>query len=216
MRHTGRIGLGRGKGSGYRNLRGNDPRIHGDSAKGIKQPQRLSNLSFPQLKKKGVFLKYWGDADKDGVPNVKDCRPLNPKKQDDPKIEELHEKLKKATEKQEEKGSVSSIESQTGVPVRRIQRFLRPRNPSYTNSGVGDAFFRGRPSGHSLHMKIVERGNETLLVGYNWAVYAARDKVTGRTTAYDGWRGYSMTTSKQLSQAGLGNAEVHVAERREL
>jgi len=83
MRHTSRIGLGRGRGSGYRNIRGNDPRIHGDSAKGIKQPQRLSNLSFPQLKKKGVFLKYWGDADKDGVPNVKDCRPLNPNAQAD-------------------------------------------------------------------------------------------------------------------------------------
>jgi len=37
-----RRGLGLGRGKGYRNIRGNDPRIHGDSAKGIKQPQRVT------------------------------------------------------------------------------------------------------------------------------------------------------------------------------
>lgn len=39
------------------------------------------NMNFTQLQRKGVFLKYQGDADKDGVKNIKDCRPLDPKRQ---------------------------------------------------------------------------------------------------------------------------------------
>jgi hypothetical protein len=44
-----------------------------------KHPE-YKNLTFKQLKKRGVFLSYQGDADKDGVINIKDCKPLNPKK----------------------------------------------------------------------------------------------------------------------------------------
>jgi len=36
-----RKGLGKGKGKGYKNLQGRDPKVHSDSAKGRKQPQRL-------------------------------------------------------------------------------------------------------------------------------------------------------------------------------
>jgi len=36
-----RIGLGKGKGKGYKNLAGRDPKIHSDSSKGRKQPQRI-------------------------------------------------------------------------------------------------------------------------------------------------------------------------------
>lgn len=32
-----------------------------------------------ELKKKGVFIKHQADSDKDGVVNIKDCKPLNPK-----------------------------------------------------------------------------------------------------------------------------------------
>jgi hypothetical protein len=39
------------------------------------------NKSFGELKKKGVFLPYQGDADKDGVKNIKDCKPLDADKQ---------------------------------------------------------------------------------------------------------------------------------------
>jgi hypothetical protein len=38
------------------------------------------NKSFYELKKEGIFLPYQGDADKDGVKNIKDCKPLHPKK----------------------------------------------------------------------------------------------------------------------------------------
>lgn len=46
-----------------------------------KHPE-YKNLSFQQLKGKGIFLKYQSDADRDGVKNIKDCKPLNPKEQD--------------------------------------------------------------------------------------------------------------------------------------
>jgi hypothetical protein len=37
-----RKGMGKGKGRGYKNLMGKDPRVHSDSAKGRKQPQKLT------------------------------------------------------------------------------------------------------------------------------------------------------------------------------
>ena len=42
---------------------------------------QLKNSSFKQIQNKGLFLKHQGDADRDGVPNIRDCKPLNPKKQ---------------------------------------------------------------------------------------------------------------------------------------
>ena len=39
-----RKGLGKGKGKGYKNIQGRDPKIHSDSARGRKQPQRIINL----------------------------------------------------------------------------------------------------------------------------------------------------------------------------
>jgi len=42
---------------------------------------KLKNSSFKQIQRKGMFLRYQGDADKDGVVNIKDCRPLDPKRQ---------------------------------------------------------------------------------------------------------------------------------------
>ena len=41
----------------------------------------MAKLSFSQLKSRGVKLDYWKDSDRDGVPNIKDCKPLNPKQQ---------------------------------------------------------------------------------------------------------------------------------------
>ena len=43
--------------------------------------EKFKNLSYNQLLKKGVKLKPHGDADKDGVVNIKDCKPLNKKEQ---------------------------------------------------------------------------------------------------------------------------------------
>jgi len=91
-----RKGMGRGQGKGFKNIIGLDPKTHSNSARGIKQPQKLSprvqnmlkknpsleNKSFKELQKKGVFLKFQADSDGDGVVNIKDCKPLDPKKQD--------------------------------------------------------------------------------------------------------------------------------------
>jgi hypothetical protein len=49
----------------------------------MKKHPEYKNLNYKQLKNKGVFLKYQSDADKDGVVNIHDCKPLNSKKQDD-------------------------------------------------------------------------------------------------------------------------------------
>jgi vacuolar-type H+-ATPase subunit I/STV1 len=102
-----RQGADKGHGSGYRNLRHypKDPAIHAQSAKGLRQAQRLKgieaaernlkvtksikNLKFGQLNKKGITLSYQGDKDHDGVPNIKDCRPLNPKKHKDMPVTEV-------------------------------------------------------------------------------------------------------------------------------
>jgi hypothetical protein len=98
-----RKGMGKGKGKGYKNIIGKDPRVHSDSAKGRKQPQKFSprveamlkknpslkNKSFKQLQKSGVFLKYQADADGDGVPNIKDCKPLDVKKHKDMPVTEI-------------------------------------------------------------------------------------------------------------------------------
>ena len=42
MRMVERKGLGKGKGKGYSNIAPTDPKIHSDSANGIKQPQKVS------------------------------------------------------------------------------------------------------------------------------------------------------------------------------
>ena len=40
--------MGSGTGKGYKNLAGSDPKIHSQSSKGIKQPERVCIISTPQ------------------------------------------------------------------------------------------------------------------------------------------------------------------------
>ena len=49
-------------------------------AKGISVSQ-AKRMTFSQLKNRGVYLRYQADSDNDGVVNVRDCRPLDPKQQ---------------------------------------------------------------------------------------------------------------------------------------
>lgn len=44
-----RKGMGRGRGKGYKNIMGRDPRIHSMSAKGQKQPQRIPHIPTKRL-----------------------------------------------------------------------------------------------------------------------------------------------------------------------
>lgn len=57
-----------------RNARVRYPHMYGEEKK-------KSSLTYRQLKKKGYKLNPKSDSDKDGVPNAKDCRPLDKKKQ---------------------------------------------------------------------------------------------------------------------------------------
>lgn len=69
----------------------------------------MTTASFKQIQKKGHYLKYHTDSDGDGVKNIKDCQPLNPKKQGllhDINIKLLkrkEEKLERERERQQRK-----------------------------------------------------------------------------------------------------------------
>jgi len=52
-----RKGAGKGRGMGYKNIMPRDPKIHSDSSKGRKQPQRIPNLTNKQEAKS---RKEWG------------------------------------------------------------------------------------------------------------------------------------------------------------
>jgi len=44
-------------------------------------PQRITNLNWKQAKARFPGLKPFGDADRDGVKNFRDCKPFNIKRQ---------------------------------------------------------------------------------------------------------------------------------------
>ena len=62
-----RKGLGKGKGMGYKNLAGMDSRIHSQSAKGIKQPQKIG--VFAGISKPSVVEQYNKTKDKSLLKN---------------------------------------------------------------------------------------------------------------------------------------------------
>ena len=70
---------GMSTGKGWHNY----PIEHGLASKGIKTANKnLHNKSYPELKQAGIKLHPLKDTDKDKVKNYKDCKPLDPNKQD--------------------------------------------------------------------------------------------------------------------------------------
>jgi len=67
----------------------------------------LKNKSFGELKKEGVFLKYQGDADKDGTPNIRDCKPLDAKRQG--RLHDMQIKILKKIEERQEQRRLAEI-----------------------------------------------------------------------------------------------------------
>lgn len=67
-----------------------------------------------------------------------------------------------------------------------------------SNQELVERFARGFGQGASNRMEIKKDGNETVIVGYGHAIYARR-KPNGSIILYDGWYGYSPTTSRQLN-----------------
>jgi len=55
------------------------------------------NLSYSAIQNRGIRISKHGDVDRDGVPNYKDCKPFDPKKQG-----WLHDQKMKVLKKQEE------------------------------------------------------------------------------------------------------------------
>lgn len=69
----------------------------------------------------------------------------------------------------------------------------------FRNDELVTRFVRGEASDgdQACHMAISRYADWTLLWGYGWALYAAlRDD--GRLFVYNGWYGYSVTTSQHL------------------
>ena len=89
-------------------------------------------------------------------------------------------------------------------------------------NAVGIAFWAGKQlrggGGKRANTSSIKQPDGSVwLVDYNWAVYAVR-KSNGHVTIYDGWHGYSATTSKHFTQLGLhatGANIVHKNERKE-
>jgi hypothetical protein len=53
---SNRVGMGKGSGSGYKNLIPGDPRVHSESSRGLKQPQRIASI---KLKNKYNPYEQW-------------------------------------------------------------------------------------------------------------------------------------------------------------
>jgi len=61
-----RKGIGKGTGRGYKNMLGNDPRVHSMSAKGLKQPQRLNPIINQGFKDVDNFVEEIETSKKKG------------------------------------------------------------------------------------------------------------------------------------------------------
>lgn len=81
---------------------------------------------------------------------------------------------------------------------------------------LGTLFKQGANRGVASNMNIVEGKHFTYLVDFGWAVLAKRSKISGRIVYYSGWDGYSPTTSKHISQAGLRHGTIVKRERKRL
>ena len=54
----------------------------------IKKPKLLKNLTWPQAKARFPLMKPYGDADKDGLKNFRDCKPFDIKRKGEEHDEE--------------------------------------------------------------------------------------------------------------------------------
>lgn len=90
---------------------------------------------------------------------------------------------------------------------------------SYGQKEIGERFHRGESSGKASNVEIqeFEALGLTAVVGYGHAVYATRDIETGHTVYFDGWYGYSVTTSCQISKMRLeSNADEVVSTKKQV
>lgn len=144
----------------------------------IKDPS-LKNKNFNQLKKKGIYLNYNGDADKDGIKNIKDCRPLDRKKQSklhdlaiatlkkrEQFIEERRIKAMKKLEEKKEKLQQDIAASQAELAKKKQKQAVIDeidrekelvKKLKAQNRQAKQLLFKATPAG-----KAIERSKETL------------------------------------------------------
>ena len=72
-------------------------------------PVKKKDLTYPQAKALYPGLNPYGDADKDGVKNWLDCRPFDPKRQDEPKRKITKKEQRKLMKEQERIGEIINI-----------------------------------------------------------------------------------------------------------
>jgi hypothetical protein len=107
-------------GSGWHkeNLRHRQAKLYGKA-----YPFSYKSLTFNQLKKKGIFLKYQSDTDKDGVTNIKDCRPLDKNKQDNGESRmNFFEKAKKTIEEYKQKQETARLQHEKDIADKKEQQ----------------------------------------------------------------------------------------------
>ena len=85
----------------------------GPSSLGLIDHKSKKNLTYPEAKKK-YNLSPFGDADKDGVRNIFDCRPFDPSRQDNPigSAWKKHKEKKKAKQMKEAEDTLSRIQKE--------------------------------------------------------------------------------------------------------
>jgi len=84
----------------------------------------------------------------------------------------------------------------------------------YTNAAVIRRFVRGETDGKCNRMAIAEGEGWTFLWGYGHALYAARSP-DETLFIYDGWYGYSRTTSTHLNTLKNAAKQVYGEPRRD-
>ena len=99
---------------------------------------KYKNMTFKQLKNKGVYLSYQGDADKDGVKNIKDCRPLNKKAQDNGLPKSIYANIpdvpeEKPTTEKEEKERIQTQErlQKIGKSISKFGRKIKEKEEQF-------------------------------------------------------------------------------------
>ena len=79
-----------------------------------KTPQKITDLSWKQAKEKYPLMKPYGDADKDGLKNFRDCKPFDFKRKGE-KHEEEDGESKRADEAWEKLSSRKKALAEEGL-----------------------------------------------------------------------------------------------------
>jgi len=156
-----RKGLGKGKGKGYKNIQGRDPKIHSDSARGRKQPQRMPNLSKLENEYKVLLNNDIRDFSQ-GLENIKTKK----------RMDEI-EKTFKDSEKR-----LKFIKEQSP------KRFTKAMEEQAIDNEEKDSIFQGETDLGKINEKFNDSDLRQFSGGdnyYSWSILFPRFKLTDGT-----------------------------------